>query len=412
LGYSANDPVQGNVFYFDGSFAIGETSDYIPHIDCPDYSDFMSNNWFTGTPTEVQTASCVYEKYTGDALWRRKEGVKSGAPETQLVVKFSLPVGNYDYIATFTFTLDGAIHVHYKASGNIQTYPYLPASAFANIPVGSTSTLTPDQPRDAFGVRFYERSMGALHDHTFSIKVDLDVLGTANNFYTNEFPISPIENIPGWDSTRPPFIEPVYPGASYRWVRRTHQQAEIGFEADLANPMEYEFVGSQAQTSANGVGLNKWGIQRAYRITHHKTAINPFRGTGHPLQTGGKWRDYQIAVTERKETEPVSGSGYALWAPLDPDVQFENLLNGENIVDKDLVAWVSFGFLHLPRAEDSPVQPNAGSGFVIEPVNYFDENPAFNLPHLVENMSSGQMLESLPVQTQECVPRNVPLKDQ
>jgi len=408
LAYSGKDPVQGNVFYYDGSFAIGETSDYIPHVDCPSYSDFIPNNWFAGSPTEITTAMCVYEHYTGDALWRRKEGIKSGLPESQLIVKLSMPVGNYDYIATFKFTLDGALHVQYSASGNIQTYPYLPELG--------------DTPRDPFSIRFFDRSYGALHDHTFSVKVDLDVLGQKNNFYTNSFPVTGLSDIPGWESEVPDYMEciefsqcrgfvrdesfsgsQIYPGdKAYRWVRREHQETEIGFEEDLHDPREYEFVAASDAADRE----NKWGVERAYRIKLHKSAINGFRGGQHPLQEFGKYRDYQIAVTVRDEDEQVSTSGFAEWAPLEgADVRFEDYLNGQSIEDEDLIAWVSFGFLHLPRAEDSPVQPVSGGGFVLEPSNYFDENPTFDIPHVVQNMATDQILQEQPSGV-PCMPRS------
>ena len=47
-------------------------------------------------------------------------------------------------------------------------------------------------------------------------------------------------------------------------------------------------------------------------------------------------------------------------------------LAGESTDDKDLVAWVTIGALHVPRAEDVPVINNFGVGFSIQPRNYFD----------------------------------------
>jgi primary-amine oxidase len=35
---------------------------------------------------------------------------------------------------------------------------------------------------------------------------------------------------------------------------------------------------------------------------------------------------------------------------------------------------------HLPRAEDLPVMPMVWSGFKLRPFNFFDRNPAVDLP--------------------------------
>eukprot|EP00998_Keelungia_sp_KM082_P005566 NODE_187_length_2376_cov_253.021787_g172_i1.p1 GENE.NODE_187_length_2376_cov_253.021787_g172_i1~~NODE_187_length_2376_cov_253.021787_g172_i1.p1 ORF type:complete len:744 (-),score=222.77 NODE_187_length_2376_cov_253.021787_g172_i1:145-2082(-) len=405
LVYSANDPVQGNVMYFDGSFAIGETSDHIPDVDCPPHADFLANNWYNGGPYAVARAACIYEQPTGGAAWRRKEGVMSGMRDSNLILKFQMPVGNYDYIAEYQFGLGGDFHVHYKASGNIQTYPYIPSTDAG-------------KEVDGMGVRFFERSYGAMHDHSFSIKVDMDVLGTANNFVTHEYKMGEPSTVPRFqemeqananyvtayandaNKKRPKYIESRVEGANmYRYFDTVKQTTEIGFQLNLLEPKVFTFEPAD-DTPAR---LNKWGVPRSYKIHQHCWSdVNQYADQ-HPIMVGGQWRNKNLAVSLRKETEQNSGSGNVLWALDDPSIKFEDMFDGENIVGKDLVAWVSFGFLHLPRAEDSPVQPVVGGGFSVEPNNYFDENPQFDLPHLVYDMGRGESLQEQPEQ-EACKP--------
>jgi primary-amine oxidase len=50
------------------------------------------------------------------------------------------------------------------------------------------------------------------------------------------------------------------------------------------------------------------------------------------------------------------------------------------IVDTDVVVWYTFGHHHVPRAEDWPVMPVAYISFMLKPVNFFNENPANDVP--------------------------------
>ncbi|EEB99776.1 hypothetical protein MPER_00460 [Moniliophthora perniciosa FA553] len=60
--------------------------------------------------------------------------------------------------------------------------------------------------------------------------------------------------------------------------------------------------------------------------------------------------------------------------PGNPVVNFHKFFDGENLTQKDLVAWINVGTHHLPQAEDSPnTKTNvATSSFVLTPLNYFD----------------------------------------
>eukprot|EP01010_Urceolus_cornutus_P005522 NODE_96_length_2481_cov_330.598684_g76_i0.p1 GENE.NODE_96_length_2481_cov_330.598684_g76_i0~~NODE_96_length_2481_cov_330.598684_g76_i0.p1 ORF type:complete len:609 (-),score=106.13 NODE_96_length_2481_cov_330.598684_g76_i0:601-2427(-) len=223
LIYSANDPVQSNVAYFDTTFGNGETQDVIPGIDCPEHAQYIANTWYSGGPSNHPRAICIFEEATGHPLWRKKDGNASGVPETNLVARFAIPVGHYDYFVEMKFRLDGAIHVTYSATGGIQSYFWLPG----------------DPTEDDFGTRFFTHSMGALHDHTFGWKLDLDILGTENNFVVNEFKQAHPDDVPMWAATggKPSFVTDVYDAPDMiRYIQRTMQKTEEGYKMDLSKP--------------------------------------------------------------------------------------------------------------------------------------------------------------------------------
>ena len=45
---------------------------------------------------------------------------------------------------------------------------------------------------------------------------------------------------------------------------------------------------------------------------------------------------------------------------------------------EDVVVWYTLGAHHVVRFEDWPVMPVQHAGFKLEPVGFFDENPALD----------------------------------
>ncbi|KAI2583201.1 amine oxidase copper containing 3, partial [Homo sapiens] len=98
---------------------------------------------------------------------------------------------------------------------------------------------------------------------------------------------------------------------------------------------------------------NKWGHPRGYRIQMLSFAGEPLPQNS-SMARGFSWERYQLAVTQRKEEEPSSSSVFNQNDPWAPTVDFSDFINNETIAGKDLVAWVTAGFLHIPHAEDIP----------------------------------------------------------
>jgi primary-amine oxidase len=54
--------------------------------------------------------------------------------------------------------------------------------------------------------------------------------------------------------------------------------------------------------------------------------------------------------------------------------------NNDALENNDLVAWPTIGFHHVPMAEDWPVMPAKVDEIVLKPRNFFDRNPALDVP--------------------------------
>ena len=55
--------------------------------------------------------------------------------------------------------------------------------------------------------------------------------------------------------------------------------------------------------------------------------------------------------------------------------------NNDALDSADLVAWPMIGFHHVPMAEDWPVMPSKVDEIVLKPRNFFDRNPALDVPN-------------------------------
>ena len=54
--------------------------------------------------------------------------------------------------------------------------------------------------------------------------------------------------------------------------------------------------------------------------------------------------------------------------------------DNEAIENTDLVAWPMIGFHHVPMAEDWPVMPSKVDEITLKPRNFFNRNPALDVP--------------------------------
>ena len=388
LIYTANDPVGGNVNFLDSNFGNGEYRELARGIDCPAYATYLPNYWWAapGGAVAADGAVCIFEVSTGDVLWRRAGPFVSGLPNTELHVRFAMPNGNYDYMITYKFKLDAVLNVEAASSGFIQTY-FMPEDR---------------EEKDPFSYRLHKYSGGSLHDHTLGFKVDLDVAGETNSFETVTYKTGST-----LDAVNAGKVDPIYTEKpeylmfdTARWVEYDTVETEEDalMNKDPFAPKEWIFGDTTKK--------NKWGNTRAY---HLKLDANPSSMYPEQSHVFPAWSfvKQMLAVTQYKDEEQTCTGAYDLNRLSDPLGAFENFVDGESIVQEDLVAWVTLSILHLPIAENMPMTNLVKHGFTIAPWNFFDEDPAMDLKHYLR-MHEGEVpgdtrTEDL-VAVDECIP--------
>jgi Cu2+-containing amine oxidase len=115
----------------------------------------------------------------------------------------------------------------------------------------------------------------------------------------------------------------------------------------------------------------------------------------HPLLNALSFTKFHCAVTKRKEEESTLTSIYDVNRMEHAQEYLAKHIDGESIVDDDIVNWVTVGFLHVPTTEDMPMTVKVETGFMLRPFNFFDRTASFDMPEHAET-KDGIIRESEP----------------
>ncbi|XP_053322032.1 amiloride-sensitive amine oxidase [copper-containing] [Spea bombifrons] len=372
--YSGSSAASLQTKYIDSGWGMGSSNyELAKGIDCPEVATYQDVYRFYDSerPVRYKNALCIFELPTGIPLRRHFDrdsqsgfNFYAGLENHVLVVRTISTIYNYDYIWDYVFYQNGVIEVKVSATG------YIYATFF-----------TPEGIE--YGTRVHRNVLGILHTHLIHYKVDFDVAGTENSFETISLRYENISN--PWSPG-----DYVVQSRKVHTLRRTERQAAFRFGKPFPKHLMFQ----------NPNKMNKWGHPRSYRIQYnsHGDSVLP---RGWKEEKGVSWSRYRLAVTRYSDAEMASSNIFIQCDPWDPVVYFENFLrNNDDIVNQDLVAWVTVGFLHIPQAEDIPntATPGNSVGFFLRPFNFFDEDPSVASRSMVIVRPVDKMLKKVKIQ--------------
>ena len=364
--------------YMDPSFAwyarnfldVGEfirggiTKPLMPGLDCPNnatYFDFIVAR-DNGRPRTVPRTICLFERDAGDMSWRHWADAPESRPKRDLVVRAAAVFGSYDYVFDWVFQQDGTIRVAVGATGIAEVKAVSQASALTtDVEAGSGGDgdgPSGAEPSDAYG-RFVDRNTVATnHDHYFSFRLDVDVDGTANSVVVDRL------------VTRT--LPEGHPRRSL-WVResmpvRTEGQAKLNI--DLKRPALWRV--------ANLERTNHVGYPTSYQLSPGKNARTLLTEDDYPRRRAG-FVDYHLWVTPYRPEERFAAGDYPTLSEPGQGLP-EWTAADRNIENTDIVLWHTVGMHHMVRSEDWPVMPVLWHTFELRPFDFFDRNPALDLP--------------------------------
>ncbi len=351
------DPDIGWYFrtYMDaGEFLVGINAvPLVPGLDCPDNAVYFGAAIADerGNPVAKERASCLFERYAGDVAWRHWDMV-SGETEVRrkrdLVLRSVSTIGNYDYTFDWTFQQDGTIRVAVGSSGMEQVKAV----------EGRTANDSDRNGATRYG-RFVDEHIVAInHDHFFNFRLDLDVDGTANSFLREDLVTEAI----GDESPRKSIwvIDPE--------IARSENQAKL--QISLERPALWRVINPDVRGPV--------GYPRSYEIKPGANAVSLLLRDDFPQRRAG-FTDHHLWVTPYHAEERYAAGDYP--GQSKGGAGLPTWTSGDRAIERtDIVVWYTLGFHHVVRAEDWPVLPTAWKSFELRPFDFFDRNPALDLP--------------------------------
>ncbi|KAL2194803.1 copper amine oxidase [Corynascus similis CBS 632.67] len=298
-----------------------------------------------GNPVDMPNVICVHEQDAG-ILWKHTNYRTNRAVvvrNRELVLQTILTVSNYEYILSFVFNTAGDLAYEARATGILSTQP-----------VDRELTTTPHP----FGTIVHPGVLGGFHQHFFSLRIDPMVAGHGNSIVFDEAIAIP----------RDPKLNPH--GVGYT-VKRTEVESSGSFDLDTSKNRTFKIINPTVHNPVNGTAVG------------YKVVVPPMQpilaDTDSFHHKRAEFADHSIYVTRYADGELYAGGlytnqgrggdGVRSWAD-----------RKDSLIGRDPVLWVQFGINHIPRVEDFPVMPAETLRVMLRPVNFFDRNPAIDVP--------------------------------
>ncbi len=343
--YGDPHPMHNRKNAFDaGEYGIGMCTNSLQlGCDCLGeirYFDGLINDP-TGQPITITNAVCLHEEDYG-ILWKHVDREENAEVRRsrRLVLSSVATVGNYEYGFFWYFYQDGSIEYEIKLTGIVSN---------GALPMG-------DERK--YGTVVAPGVYAPIHQHFFSMRLDMDIDGEANSVYevntvTEEAsPENPFGNAfyaestlleTEWDAQRR--VNP----ASARFWKIVNPNVRNG----LGQPVAYRLMPGENTLPFNRPESSL--IKRAGFATQHLWVT--------PLAPG------ELHAAGQYPNQHAGGAGLPAWTAGNRPVE-----------NRDVVVWYTMGHNHVPRPEDWPVMPTQYMGFKLQPAGFFDRNPALDVP--------------------------------
>jgi primary-amine oxidase len=299
-----------------------------------------------GEPVNMPNVVCVHEQDNG-LLWKHTNYRTDRAcvvRNRELVLQTILTVSNYEYILMFIFNTAGDVTYEVRATGVLSTQP-----------VDLDLSKTPHP----FGTVVHPGVLATYHQHFFSLRVDPMIDGRGNQIVYDDAVAIP----------RDPVLNPH--GTGYK-VERTPVTVSGGYELDPKRGRTFKIINPSSRNPVNGAAVG-------YKV--HVPPMQPILADSDSYHfKRAEFADKSVYVTAHRDGELFAGGEYTNQSRGGTGVRSWADRRDALAEKDDPVLWVQFGINHIPRIEDFPVMPMEMIKVVFRPNNFFDRNPALDVP--------------------------------
>jgi primary-amine oxidase len=305
-----------------------------------------------GQPLDMPNVVCIHEQDNGIG-WKHtnyRTGRAVVVRNRELVLQSIITVSNYEYILAFQFNQAGELMYEVRATGILSTQPI---DEGISVP---------------FGTVVHPGVLACHHQHIFSLRVDPMIDGPLNRVVYDEAHAMPRSEFNAH-------------GVGYA-VSETPITTSGGYDLDFDWNRVFKIQNAAVKNPVNGKPV-------AYKIH-----VPPFQKMLADKDSfhfkRAEFADHNIYVTSYRDDELYAGGKYTNQSRGGTGVRtWAN--RKDNVLDEDIVVWVQFGINHIPRIEDFPVMPCEILKVSLKPVNFFEKNPAIDVPPSVQSFNKSTL---------------------
>ncbi|KAK1597067.1 copper amine oxidase [Colletotrichum navitas] len=313
-----------------------------------------------GQPDPRENCICIHEQDAGIS-WKHtnyRTGRAAVVRSRELVLQSIITVSNYEYILMFIFNQAGEVTYEVRATGILSTQPI---------------DHDLDKVGTSFGTVVHPGVLACHHQHIFSLRVDPMIDGHTNQLVYSEARKMPRD--PEWNPH----------GTGYEVVDKAVEKT-AGLDLDVDLNRTFKITNPKSLNPVNGKPV-------AYKIV-----APPFQKLMSDSDSfnykRAEFADHNIYVTTHRDRELYAGGWYTNQSRGGTGVRGWSQRNETLTPESDIVVWVQFGINHVPRIEDFPVMPVEILKVHLKPVNFFDKNPALDVPPSQQSFNKSTLVES------------------
>ena len=306
-----------------------------------------------GGALPMNNVVCIHEQDAGIG-WKHtnyRTGRAAVVRQRELVIQSIITVANYEYIMAFMFNQAGELDYEVRATGILSTQPI---DEGIEVP---------------WGTIVHPGVLAVHHQHIFSLRVDPMIDGYNNRIV--------------YDEAHPMPRSDFNPHGTGYQVTETVVDKSGGYDIDYDVNRVFKIQNAAVRNPVNGKPV-AYKIQAPafQKILSDTDSFNYKRAefASHNIYVT-KYRDGELYAGGQYTNQSRGGTGVRSWADRKDDVK-----------DEDLVVFVQFGINHVPRIEDFPVMPCEILKVALKPVNFFDKNPALDVPPSEQHFNKSVLL--------------------
>ena len=328
-----------------GEYGVGTLANALElGCDCLGYIQYfdalMTDS--RGNLVKLPNAICMHEEDYG-ILWKHidwRTNQTEVRRSRRLVVSFIATVGNYEYGFFWYFYQDGTIQFEVKMTG-----------------IMNTGALPPGVEAK-YGQLVAPQLYAPIHQHFFNVRLDMMVDGLSNSVYE----VNTVAEPPG----------PENPHGNAYFARATLLPTESEAQR-VIDPLAGRYW-----KVVNLAVRNHVGEPVGYKLMPGENVL-PFAHPESSVYKRATFATKHLWVTPYHPAERYPAGDYPNQHPGGAGLPAWTQAN-RSLEKTNVVLWYTVGVHHVPRTEDWPVMPVTYYGFTLQPIGFFDRNPALDVP--------------------------------